>query len=376
MKVLIKSGLAFVEGSPIKNVNIGINEGRIEVISRNQIEEYNDAELVISGNDRIVSPGFIVAQSFIQFYPLRYRIFSGKININELISSMDSNIAYHFSLLGAYHLLKSGVTTVLVTGPFVDSAARAVKQVGLKPIVAVGVGCYWDKGDWKKNFISMKERWGNSDSQGVVLKLCDENYVEEVFHVAKEFNSIVLLDRTVDLRGIKAENYPRLVGLGGGSRKDLEVIKNARGSISFIPSFEVSRFPLGSFKPSISIDLVPSFDIRSEMMSATTRLLLTAEEAFKASTEWGYLQLGIEGGILSVGKSSDIIIFQANEPPAYPMDIRSPYETLIFSSDNLETVIRDGEAILDGGVSLNIGSKDIDEASEKVEEIDKRVEKD
>lgn len=149
----------------------------------------------------------------------------------------------------------------------------------------------------------------------------------------------------------------------------MEKISKNDLNLAFNPSSEVCKFFLGAHKPSISIDK-PKFDIRNEMGIATSRLLLTAEEAFKAVTDCGYSQLKISWGI-SVGNTTDILIFEVNEPPSYPIDKEAQYESLIYSSYSLETVIINGEAVLDEGVPLNVGTKDIEEANRKVEEIGK-----
>jgi cytosine/adenosine deaminase-related metal-dependent hydrolase len=370
LKILIKAGIAFLkDSSPVPNAYIGVNDGKIEAISKRELEEYDDAELIVGGFDRLVSPGFVTTQSFIQLYPFRYRIFSGKTNPNDLISTMTSKDAYYFSLLGAYHLLRSGITTVVVTEPFVEQVARAVKTVGLRPIVSAEIGCNWIKGDWKKNFESLYSKWISKDESGIVLKLCDEDEAEEAMAISNEYKLPILVDRNVNLKRINNIS-PYTIALGGGSRKDLEKIRKNNLNLAFTPSLEVCKFTLGAYKPSISIDLTPKFDIRNEMGIATSRLLLTAEEAFKAVTDWGYSQLKISGGI-SVGNTTDILIFEVNEPPSYPIDKEAPYESLIYSSYSLETVIINGEAVLDGGVPLNVGTKDIEEANRKVEEIGK-----
>ncbi|AWR96610.2 amidohydrolase [Acidianus sulfidivorans JP7] len=372
MKILIKAGIAFTKDGPVNNVNIGMSDGKIEAISEKEIEDYYDAELSIGGENRLVSQGFVTTQTFLQLYPFRYRIFSGKANANDIVSTLSEKDVYYFSLLGAYHLLRSGITTSVITEPFVEHAARAMKLVGLKPIITAEVNCNWSKGDWKRNFQSLYSKWRSKDNSGIVLKLCDESEADEVFALSREYKIPVIVERTVNLSNIKEGDLsPYIIALGGGSRKDLEIIQKNSLRLSFTPSLEVCKFTLGSYKPSISLDLTPKFDIRNELSISTSRLLLTAEEAVKSVTEWGYSQLNLNSS-LSVGNTADLVIFQADEPPSYPLDREMPFESLIFSSYNLETVIIDGEAVLDGGLPLNVGEKDISEANEKVKEFDER----
>ncbi|MCI2415642.1 MAG: amidohydrolase [Candidatus Aramenus sp.] len=370
MRILLKAALAMTDDAPLKNIYIGVNGERVEVISREQPEDYENAELSIGGNNRIVSPGFVSLQTFLFLYPFRYRIFSGKVNVNDLISVMNDKDFYYFSLLASYHLLKTGVTTVVVADPEPEHSARAVNAVGLNPLLAVSAGCSWAKGDWKKEFKTLYSRWSTSEENKVLLRLCDEGEAEEVFGISREYKVPVLVERSVDLSRFK--DIPKnVIALGGASRKDFELVKKTGIQVSFTPTYEVCKFTLGALKPSISLDISPKYDIRSELGYATLRLLLTPEEAFKSATKWGYSQLGMNVA-LKVGSVGDVIVFELTEPPSYPLDLDSPYESLVYSSYTVETSIVKGEVVLDGGIPLNVGTKDIEEAQGRIEEVDEK----
>jgi len=371
MKTIIKAGIALGSAKPLKKVYIGINDAKIDVVSTSELSGYEDAELEIGGWNMVVSPGFISLHTFLSLYPFRYRIFSAKLNANEIINVLSSHDVYYFALLGAYHLLRSGVTSVVFSDKFSDTVARAVEAVGLKPIIAVPVGCNNSPDDWNKEFKMLYNRWSHAGANNVILKVCDQSLAKEVFEVAKEYKVSVLVERTVNLSSFN--DLPDVIALGGGGRADIETIRKKGLKLSFTPSFEVSKFPLSEFKPSISLDLVPQFDIRYEASVATTRMYLTVEETFNAITFWGHSQLGLNSGILSSGSDADLVIFRYEEPPAFPLDINSPYESLIFSNYYLETVLVNGEAVLDGGVPINVGLKDVEEGIRRIEEIDKRL---
>ncbi|BFI75036.1 amidohydrolase family protein [Sulfurisphaera ohwakuensis] len=374
MKSIIRAGIALGADNPLKKVYVGVNEGKIEVVSNEELAGYEDAELDIGGWDRLLSPGFISIHTFITLYPFRFRIFYGKINANDLLSVMSNNDVYHLALLGAYHLLRSGVTTVVFSDKYPDPVARAVTNVGLRPIIAIPVGCNNSPDDWEKEFKAMYNRWSHSGSNNVILKLCDQSLSKEVFDVAKSTNIVVLVERTVNLSSFRKDELPEnIIALGGGSRSDLDYIKKYKIYLSFTPSLEISRFPLSEYKPSLALDLVPSFDIRQEIALASTRLMLTPEEAFRSITIWGHQQLGLNAGYLGINSDADLIIYEYREPPAFPLDYNSPYESLIYSGYNIETVFVGGESVLDGGVPLNVGLKDVEEGLRRVEEIDKRL---
>ncbi|AOL17121.1 amidohydrolase [Sulfolobus sp. A20] len=371
MKVLVKATLSLGSPRPLKNVYIGIEEGRIKVISKEEPEEYEYAEYIIGGENRVVLPGFITTHSFVYLYPFRYRIFSGKLNAFELLSVLSPNDIYYFSLVGAYHLLKSGVTTIVTSGPNLDMIARAISEVGLKPILAVGVNCPDSKENWEKEFTSLYNRWSSREENRVIFRLCSKDNAKEVFEISKQYNIPVLVERFVNLENI--DNAVNVIGLGGGARSDLELIKKNGFSLSFTPSYEVSQFPLSQYKPSISLDLTPSFNIKHEVSVSLTRLLLTPEEALSAITVWGYSQLKYnDRGSIENDKVADLVIYEIREPPSFPLDLEAPYETMMFNLDYPETILVNGEAILDGGVPLNVGIKDIKKAEERLTEIENR----
>ncbi|WP_338603452.1 amidohydrolase [Sulfolobus tengchongensis] len=373
MKVLIKAGLVLGAPKPLRNVYIGIDEGQIKVISKEQPEDYDYAEYVIGGENRVVAPAFVTTHSFLYLYPFRYRIFSGKANAFQLMSTLSPNDIYYFSLMGAYHLVKTGVTTVVTSGPNLDMIARAVSEVGLKPVLAVGVDCPDSKEDWEREFTTLYNRWSNKNENRVILRLCSDTYSKEVFEISEQYNLPILLERFVSLENISG-NAVNIIGLGGGARKDLDIIKQKGFHLALTPSYEISQFPLSQYKPSISIDLSPTFDIRHEVSTSLTRLILTPEESLYAMTIWGYTQLKYnDRGAIENGKVADLVVFEVREPPAFPLDYDSPYESIIFNLSTPETVLVNGEAVLDGGVPLNVGIKHIEKAMERLEDVDKRM---
>ncbi|WP_238025424.1 amidohydrolase family protein [Metallosphaera javensis (ex Hofmann et al. 2022)] len=364
MKILIKAGLAYGKTDVLRNVHLGIEGSRLVAVTREEPEDFEDAELVLGGSDRIVSPGLVSTHTILSLYPFRYSIVSGRKNPNDLVSSMTQNDVYHLAILGAYHLLRVGVTTAVTADPYPESAARAMIKVGIRPIIAVNVGCSWGPSDWKREFMVLHEKWSGGETR-VVLKLCDAEELGEVTAVSNELGVPVLIDRSVNL----TENTPnRVIALGGGSRGDLSVVKQRGLGLSFLPSVEVCKFTLGSYSPSIALDLSLRYDPRAELGFAVSRLLLTPEEAFRSATLWGYNQL-LMGYPLEIGSTSDLVVYQVNEPPFYPLDLTSPYETLVFSTGVPETVIVGGEPVLDGTVPLNVGSKDVEEVQEIINEF-------
>ncbi|BBG25279.1 amidohydrolase family protein [Sulfuracidifex tepidarius] len=369
MQILLKSGVTIGSDKPMRNANVGIEDGIIKGVSTKELEGFEYPDLEVGGKNRLVSPAMVVMNSFLYLYPFRYRVFTGKLNPQKVIDLMSSNDVYYFALAGAYHLLKRGVGTVVFSGPHLDLTARAVSEVGIRPVLAVTVD---GENDWEKEFSTLYNRWSSGDENRVILRLCDQESVRDVLDVSRNYHIQVLVDRDVDLSNADLTGT-QVIGLGGGSRKDLNKLANS-GSLSWTPSFEVSNFPLSKYKPSLSLDLTPSFDPLFELKLAVTRLLLVPEEAFNSATLWGYSQLGRQKyGKIEVGYIGDISIFELNEPPAFPLDSLTPYESMIFSIGYPETVIVNGDAVLDGGAPINVGLKEIERIRDKVNEFEGTV---
>jgi cytosine/adenosine deaminase-related metal-dependent hydrolase len=368
---------AFVRGSLIIGIKnggttsgyVGIEGGRITSVTSERPEDYETAELIVGGENRIVSPAFITTAT-LSLYPFRYRVYSGKLNLRDLVSVMSANDAYSFSLAASYHLLKNGVVSVVITDPFVEQAARAATVVGLRPILVVPAGCYSMEKDWESTFSVLSNRWSSPGSK-VFVRVCDQDLLKDTLELARESGTKVLAERTVELSSLSKEEVKNLIALGGGSRSDIEFVKKMRIPLSFTPSLEVSVFPLSTLHPSIAVDLTPSYNPVIEAGYAVSRLLLTSEDAFFSLTKWGYEQASIDGGVIERSKVADIAVFEYNEPPSFPLDYETPWDDVIFASfDHVETVFEGGEVILDGGVPLNVGEKDLEKALERMRGMD------
>ncbi|MGC9105697.1 MAG: amidohydrolase family protein [Thermoprotei archaeon] len=210
----------------------------------------------------------------------------------------------------------------------------------------------------------------------VMLKLCSDEELDEVFGKAKETGTAVIVDRTVPLHEIEKKGYVKevpILVLGGGVRSDSDLIKKYGLNLAFTPTYEVSRFPLSELDPAMSLDLTPRFDIRNEMSLAVSRLMLKPDEALRAATVNGCEVLGIKCGTLETEAEADLVVFEFREPPSYPFDPNSPLESLIFSDYFVETLIVKGEPVVDGGVPLNAGLSHVEEAAKRVQEVDKRA---
>ena len=377
MKLTVRAD-AFVDFKEVlRPSKLVIEEGKIKG-SVKPDEEVEEVELELGGRGRISTPAFVSLHTYMSLYPFRFGIFSGHRNATDLLSVMTENDAYHFALLSAYHLAKSGVSAVAFSEPFGDTVARAVTEVGLRPYIIVGAGCWESKSDWKSEFKVLFQRWSSYGRKDVMVKVCETEELDEAVGVAKEAGTTVILDRTVPIHIVEKKGLigeVPLLALGGGARSDIDLVKKYKIPLAFTPTYEISKFPLSEYDPALTLDLSPRYDIFHELSIATSRLILKPDEALKAGTFRGFQLLGLEAGVFEIGKEADLVVFEFREPPNFPFDNLVPYETVIFGSHSVETLVVKGEPVVDGGVPINVGLSHVEKALEKVREVDERASK-
>ncbi|MCY0859082.1 MAG: amidohydrolase [Sulfolobaceae archaeon] len=371
MKILIEAGLIVGTAESVRNAYLGIDSGIVNVISKEKPPSFEDAELLLGGKNRVVTPGYIGFDIFPSVYPFRFKLFSKKLTLKDIYSTLDNNDIYQFSLISAYHLLKMGITTAVISDKNVDTAARAFMDVGIRPLITINVGCNDFPQDWEKELRTVSSRWGLNN---VVLKVCDQNELKSVLEISSQYKILTILDNNVTISPelynelIKNQNI-RLAAIST-KRNDIDLLIKSGAGILINPykdDVQVKGAKLG-----ISLGLSPTQDIRQDISSLVLKGYLSARDAFFALTQWGCSIAGVKGGYIEVNSPTDILIYSYEEPPSFPIDYDEPYSTVLFSTYNLETVIIDGEAYLDGGVPLNVGIKDVEKAIERLNEFDKR----
>jgi len=367
MKAVIKAELVVDPNYALSDGFVGVDGNNVVYIGKQEPEGFDDAELVVGGEGRLLRPGFTAFEIYPVLFPFRYRIPTGKVNVNVVTSSMSRTDAFYFSLMAGYKLLREGVTTAVIDGPFIDQAGRALRSLGLRVVLVAHVGC--EREEWG-TYSSLRERW-SSDGTSIAVKVCGQRELTESAELAASENHTLLVSREVELREINVSGR-RTVALGGGSRGDIDFIKSKGLGITFVPSYEVYRFSLGELKPSISIESSPQISALHEASVAISRYLLKVDEAFNSLTSWGYEQLGVKGGVIEQGKLADLVVVNLGEYMRYPLDTKAPRETAIFSESDAETVLVGGEVVMDGGVPIGGDPGDLEKAEERMREFGRK----
>jgi len=130
----------------ILGINWFIENGYVHVVDEN-IEavgegepplEYQYAEMVGGGRDRLVVPGF-TAYTIASSYP--FRALSSPSELYKVVGKLSYEQAYYASLLAFYELSISGFTAVISVEPNPEPVARALYDSGLGGVVLIPLNC-------------------------------------------------------------------------------------------------------------------------------------------------------------------------------------------------------------------------------------------
>ncbi|BCU67706.1 N-ethylammeline chlorohydrolase [Sulfolobales archaeon HS-7] len=354
MKAVLKPDLLMGTTDGVRREqNVLIEGNKITSIAADKSEE-NDAELIMGGQNRILMPG-ITAVGTPSLFPFRYRLNNNLISVSDILSTITPTDAHYFALLASYYFAKQGITTIIIDDPFPEQSARAALTVGIRPIPLVSAGCYKREGDLLKEYNLISQKWSSTEGK-VMIKVCDPEYFEE----ANEMSERVFVSYK------DPPESEKIILMGDG----IKGLQHPKGNLFINTNID----PLGEWitnvKFGISIGVNSKFNVNSEALDLITRVHLEAKKVFLGLTKWPHEIIGIKAGVISAGYLADLILLNVDEPPGYPIDPLSPFDSVLDSIDkHIETVFVSGDPVIDGGTVLNVGEKDFTRAVEKFNEV-------
>jgi len=298
-----------------------LNKGKIVAVGEGDPpSEYSYAMYLINGKNRIVMPGLICPLISISTYPSR---FGGKeaSSFEELYSA---------SQMAIQELLLSGVTTFGTVEEIVDPVARAIASTGTGSIIFVDA----DKEGWKKQLELLLNKWHGFENR-IYAGIYREKGNEEQKGIAERLKLPMLSPDT----GVQFLEVPNISG-------DRGVVKIVKGNIM---SYGFKR---GA--PTVN---------PLNVLRALYYMGHEAIDIFRALTTNASLLLNLQGiGSIESGNYADITIFDVSEPPGWTAGQGIPEEVLIVTNPKVETVIVNGDVVVDSFQPLTIGTKDVKRA--------------
>jgi len=329
-------GYVYVEDDKI--VHVGLGEVR---------EEHEVAELYITARERIILPGTITPSTWVSLYPFRLLLLSGNLQYYEVFQVVGKDEVYYASLLAGYELLKHGVTTVgIMDQVYQEEAIRALFDIGLRILVLVD--------PYMNDVANMYNRWDGKEDRVKVYALV------EAPADARKYADIVGRDRIVAKPG-------KIIS---GANVFIDPVTPLEPHKTVISSMFLDKWIKGC---ALAIGLA----LKYSMFDVARKLVLkgkaNGKEALVHIITRNAEVMSLKNiGVIDEGFKADLVVLNASEPPGWPpIPLESDvfYEYIMGLDLRAETVIIDGETVLDAGEPLNVGYEKIYKAKEKVSSL-------
>lgn len=349
VRILLRDAIV-LKGRALEPVEgyVYIEDNRINYVGVGEVkEEHEMAELYITAKEKIVLPGTITPATWASLYPFRLLLLSGKVHHYELFQVLSRDDVYYASILAGYELLKHGVTTIgILDQVHQDQVIRALFDVGFRVLVLVD--------PYINNLLSTYNEWDNKDGRVKVYALV-ESSVD-----ARKYSDIVGRDRVVAKPG-------RIIG---GASVFIDPVSSVKPEQTIITSMLIDKWVNGCA-------LALGLSLKYSMFNIARRLVLegktNSRDALIHVTMRGGEVMGLKDtGVVDKDYKADIVVLNTSEPPGWPpipLDIDQFYDYILELDSRVETVIIDGEPVLDAGEPLNIGYEKVYKAKEKVSSI-------
>lgn len=332
--------------------------------------------------------------------------------------------AYILSLLGCIETVKAGSTCINDMYHFMRSGAKAVEEIGLRAVLAHNVyevDLYrLQFGDYTYNTqqginnleenIKLIEEFHNKANGKITCRfgphapdtcstelLCEMSRLANEYgvglhmHVAQSEQETEFIKNT---HGVSPIQYLENIGMTGGNliaahciladERDIQILKKTNTIVAHCPTIYCKR---GTFPPmqsmygsnvkiALGTDWVSMdpwdnmrFAIGGGRLSGCQDEIINSHKAFRMSTIDAAKYLGLDSiiGSLESGKRADLIIIDINKAhlqPAYD-DIIA---TLVYNANgnDVETVMVDGQIIVENGKMKMVDEKDVIKEARKV----------
>ncbi|RAP50915.1 MAG: N-ethylammeline chlorohydrolase [Methanosphaera sp. SHI613] len=415
--ILIKN--PYIISDSIKKESILIVDNKIEEINTKLSD--NDAEIVIDAENKIAMPGLINTHTHVAMTLLRGVGDDQDLQtwLNEYIwpkeAKLTDELVYHASKLAMAEMIKTGTTTFNDMYFFMEQTAKAVEESGLRAVLGYGMIDLFDDEKRKKELNETKKLINNCHNTAngrinVAVSphspyTCSEELLRQSAQLAtkNDLNLHIHVSETKkevdDLKNERNQtpfeylddidflNDKTIAAHGVWTTDDeMKILNEKNVSISHNPSSNmklasgiapVSKYLENGINVSIGTDGVSSnnnLDMFSEMkltpllqkVNTLNPKVLPTNETIKMATENGAKALNINAGKLEKDKLADIILLNVNVPHMLPL--RNPLSNIIYSAlgNDVDTVICDGQIILENKELTMINESEIMEDIKEV----------
>ncbi len=409
-----KKGCILIEGDKIAYVGDGLD-----------LDGQRDYDIVQDGKGMLALPGFINTHTHLSM--TLFRGYANDLPLMEWLSQkiwpledkLSESHAYWLSLLGIAEMIRAGVTTFADMYMFMEQTALAVKDSGVRGVLARGLQGPDEKSNMRlEENRKLWEDWhGQADGRIEVMVgphaiyTCQPSYLQECAALASDLGVGIHIhlsetrqevENSIESYGKSPVRHLYDLGMLDGhvlaahcvhlSPEDMDILKEKDVKVSHCPA---SNLKLGSgiapidamLDKGITVSLGSdgaasnnNLDIMKEMSLAALvskgvkeePILIPAATALEMATINGAKALGLEDriGSLSPGKKADIILMDISGPHYYP---HGDWVThLVYSgySSDVDSVWVNGQRLMENKRLLTI---DLERVYFEVDRIYKKI---
>lgn len=407
----------------IPNSYIYIDNGKIVDYGKyDEIpEDYKAAELVINAKGKIVIPALTVAYVNFDYYPIRFTCYSREPH--EWYESVELKYLKQYKpeyseyslYLTLYNLVNQGICTVCGSIRSLQLNLDKICKLGLNIILAKtlhresDIRCEIDRVDGL-NVKLKRETQGNI---GIALSIAqtpildDEvlNRLSEVLRgrslksklfieVAKSKEEVSKYKREYQKRPIEYLETLKLLSANTIlthctwiTLREIKLIAKYNSKVILCPETNLSLnegippimdIVTSNVDYTISLDKGPSYSILDVLKDTLTihnvlygsSRSLSAYDILKSVISASNTILGINGtGMVEKGYRANIAIFRVDPRESWVYPLTNIYELMVYGKPKLETLIVNGEVVVDGGQQLIFSEEEIEKYSGKLSEL-------
>ncbi len=415
--ILIKN--PYILSDSIKKESILIVDNKIEEISTKLSD--NDAEIIIDAEDKIAMPGLVNTHTHVAMTLLRGVGDDQELQtwLNEYIwpkeAKLTDELVYSASRLAMAEMIKTGTTTFNDMYFFMEQTAKAVEESGLRAVLGYGMIDLFDDEKRKselnvtKNLIKNCHNTANERITVAVAphspytcseellrqsaQMANKNDLNLHIHVSetkKEVDDLknqrnqtpfeylddidFLNDKTIAAHGVWTTDEEMKIL----NEKNVSIAHNPSSNMKLASGIApIQKYLDNDINVSIGTDGVSSnnnLDMFSEMkltpllqkVDTLNPKVIPTNETIKMATENGAKALNLNTGKLEKDKLADIVLLNVNVPHMLPL--RNPLSNVVYSAlgNDVDTVICDGEIILENKELTKINEAEIMEDIKEV----------
>ena len=384
-----------------------------------------DADRIVNAQGKLLIPGLVNTHTHLSMTLFRGVADDLKLEkwLNDYIWPLEEHLSgeycYAGALLGCVEMIRSGTTTFNDMYFYMDHVAEAVKDAGLRAVISHGMIDFDDeekrKAEIKESKRIIKKCHGGADGRIKVALgphspyTCSRQLLDEVRSLADEHGLLIhihVAETEDEVRQVKEKYgyrpfvYLDEIGFLGEdviaahavwlSSSEIHIIKSRGVKLSHNPTSNMKLasgvspveelinggvcVSLGTDGPASNnnLDMIEEMKIAAllQKVKKMDPTALDAGTVFKMATINGAAALGMvdEIGTIEVGKKADLALINIRKCNLTPW--RHPVSHLVYAASgcDVETVLCDGEILMEKGKLRSLDEKYVIELAESAAE--------